>query len=396
MNKLFNRILLLGFLTVILSACESLRNPIRTNDIGDVEIAAMGAQDRAIIASRDGVGQPYKYCAEPPPDAVGNLAQSISAALRAEVGRPGKDAGASFVAANNLAQTVERIYTRSHAVQLFRDASFSLCQAYLIGASRDNTNKELVVANEELAQLYKRRSDSAEKFTLHSDEVYDIEESLYDQGIDVDSLSRAEEIDLQNTNPDLKRLKKLSEELIRERRVIRGRIGDVEKNIIVLSQQAQNYLTSFSDLMDSITPILKLEIAAFYDAELVAAKTKVKFAQPDSVSITDVLKTVSELTTAQADALVDAINKLPKTDTAVCSEGEKKNEEGKCEKENAVKDGEGKQISDVSGGEDTESSCTDEQIKDKNGNCVDKPVESEEEVCPEGQQHNEKKECVAK
>jgi len=393
-------ILALGVVAFLLSGCETIgqiNNPIRTNNLGDIRLAAMKAEERAIIASIDPVSKTYRVCAEPPPDAASNLAKSISAAIQAEVGKPGKSAGVALVAANNLARSVERIYSRSHAVQLFRDASFSLCQAYLIGASRDNRTEELDEANKKLDELDDRLEKIDVRRSQLLDEEFDIEDSLFARGIDIERMSREERKQLELSNDEYGSVKKESRELDGESDLLISRKRELESRVVAISRQTRSYLTAFNTLMERVTTVLNTEVQELYNAELIEAKTKNEVGQVDKVSIDDILSTVSNLTTAQANALVEALNKMPKKDTVVCDEGEKKNNDGECEKEQVIADAEGNAIADSGSVSDAKPECEENQVKDKDGKCIDKPdIATSEETgtCPEGQVLNEEKQGV--
>lgn len=161
-------IILLTIAPLLVTGCASLSNPIKVKTIGDVHIASMEATNRAIIASHDSENSTYIFCAEPPPDAVSNFAQSLSAAIEAEIDRPGGNTKAAITAASSLAKSVEKIYSRSHAVQLFRDASFSLCQAYLIGASRNNSAEGNSRTHTEITHAKQSISDECNLFLLRN------------------------------------------------------------------------------------------------------------------------------------------------------------------------------------------------------------------------------------
>jgi hypothetical protein len=92
------RKLMCFFAPFFLSGCSYLgysQSPITIDSVGELQLATMEETQRAIIVSRGVDGSSNKYCIEPPADAVGKLSQSL-------------------------------------AVQFFREASFSLCQAHLM------------------------------------------------------------------------------------------------------------------------------------------------------------------------------------------------------------------------------------------------------------------------
>ena len=128
------------FAPFFLSGCSYLgysKSPVATENVGEVQVATMAATQRAIIVSRGADGRSYNYCAEPPPDAYSKLTESISAAIKASAGE--NDLAAPGATAASLANSIDKMYSRSLAVQFFRDASFSLCQAHLIGLATNTT-----------------------------------------------------------------------------------------------------------------------------------------------------------------------------------------------------------------------------------------------------------------
>lgn len=134
------RVIILSITAVKVTSCGfNSRHPdiISSTSLGDIEVVAMEATHRAIIASRTKKGEILRYCAEPPPDATASLASSISTALDLN---SGEDKSGSLDIISAIAKSAGNLYTRSHAVQLFRDASFSLCQAHLSGIARLNSS----------------------------------------------------------------------------------------------------------------------------------------------------------------------------------------------------------------------------------------------------------------
>lgn len=104
-------------------------------DHGSAEFMAIKAE-RRMIFSQPNVRpeERVKFCSEPPPDIAESFSDSIKTALNASVEKGSDKMTGSLEMARDYATAVSAIYTRSQGVQLFRDASFTLCQAYLNGA----------------------------------------------------------------------------------------------------------------------------------------------------------------------------------------------------------------------------------------------------------------------
>lgn len=359
------------FLIASLTSCSYFgysKNPIRTNSLGDVKIASMEATTRAIIASKDVAGGDDKYCAEPPPDAVGNLAQSISAALRAEIGKPGRNTGAALAAANSLVVSVEQIYSRSHAVQLFRDASFSLCQAYLIGASRENESDSFVRARQRLVKLTSDRADLADKISILESQMYEIEERLADEdeAFDVLNMNREDGNVFRRTHPELAPLNLQLLTAKNERSGISTRIRETREEVADLALQYRSYLESFEKLMNGIVTVLTAEVAGIYNAELIKAKTLASVANP-TVSTAEILELIKGMNTQQANAIIELIKDAPKSDSPKCSKGNLI--DGKCVEETSLEDSAGAAV----------VVCADEN-KDAQGNCINQEMEAQGQV----------------
>jgi hypothetical protein len=137
------RLITLGLTVVVMGGC-SVFNPSSVPVIEDkVGNGNIGGKDRrvgtlatvaqrrlALIRFEDG-----KFCAEPPPDAVDNISQTLSTALS---GSSGPTTVGAQVAAS-IATVAKQLFYRSQGLQLYRDGMFSLCNAYLNGAVDEPT-----------------------------------------------------------------------------------------------------------------------------------------------------------------------------------------------------------------------------------------------------------------
>jgi hypothetical protein len=113
---------------------------------GEIHLGAISAAHRAVIGKFDPGSQ---FCAEPPPDMANAVASAITAALNLKVEGKGE---LNAEVAKSLVVSVEKLYSRSHSVQYLRDASYSLCQAYINGALKQatstyNTGSEAALSN---------------------------------------------------------------------------------------------------------------------------------------------------------------------------------------------------------------------------------------------------------
>lgn len=127
---------------VAASGCSFLtppiENPIIEHHSGQLGAFATVAERRVVLTKRDFSKTPEaattydsRFCAEPPPDATQSIASALTAAIsgRATGLQANPEASAAF--AKSLETTAKALFQRSQGVQLFRDGSYVLCQAYL-------------------------------------------------------------------------------------------------------------------------------------------------------------------------------------------------------------------------------------------------------------------------
>lgn len=136
---------------------DHMRDPSSNNQIG---ILATTSDRRVVLINTT----TQKFCAEPSPDVVQSLTESLRAVANAnasaqinDVANNTKQGSAALNAeiARQLATTSSALFNRSQGVQLFRDASYALCQAYLNGAVQgdDGTTVHFESARTSLASL---------------------------------------------------------------------------------------------------------------------------------------------------------------------------------------------------------------------------------------------------
>jgi len=93
-----------------------------------------------------------RMCSEPPPDVASALLESLAGKLNASTSS--KLTSGEIDASSYFATSVSEIYTRSQAVQVLRDGSFMLCQAYLNSAVQaDVIRAEAQEKRQEAARL---------------------------------------------------------------------------------------------------------------------------------------------------------------------------------------------------------------------------------------------------
>ena len=136
------RLLGLWIVVVTLGGCALFTSPpsrpVVQDSVGNQDkrigtLATVGQRRMVLIKFEDG-----KFCAEPPPDAVDNIAATLFAALSAKTETI--NASASLGAA--LSTYAKQLLYRSQGLQLYRDGMFSLCNAYLNKAITEDDFKK--------------------------------------------------------------------------------------------------------------------------------------------------------------------------------------------------------------------------------------------------------------
>jgi len=111
-------------------------NPVIEDSIGKSLFRTMSTtSERRIIIVNDMDGSPNRglFCAEPSPDSSDNLASSFSSYLKASEKADLASADVAGGLDKALSTTVQQLGRRSQGLQFFRDASYTLCNAYLNG-----------------------------------------------------------------------------------------------------------------------------------------------------------------------------------------------------------------------------------------------------------------------
>lgn len=124
-------------IALALSGCNTMQTESETmkadrfDDTQEIGMFATQADARVIIANVNA----GRFCAEPPPET--QTTESKSFQLMMEAALNSTDDTAKIQAFRTFSQGLRQLYKRSHTNQIYRDASYYLCQAYLNGALTD-------------------------------------------------------------------------------------------------------------------------------------------------------------------------------------------------------------------------------------------------------------------
>jgi len=111
-----------------------------------------------------------RFCAEPPADAADNVSAALTAVAQAS--DQGRVTEGQLGIAQALATSVKQLFQRSQGVQLYRDGTFMLCNAYLNGAiTQDQFLKKheklletvAPLIDKEIPELHRHKSDEAQQ-----------------------------------------------------------------------------------------------------------------------------------------------------------------------------------------------------------------------------------------
>ncbi|MDP1990181.1 MAG: hypothetical protein Q8K00_04090 [Syntrophales bacterium] len=131
------------FICVSLSACglswiaEPKTNPVIEDRVGihgqqPVGTLATTAERRIVLVKIAKKDPKFGYfCAEPPPDAAENIANSLALAVEAIAKTPEVEASGRVELTKQLVTNVQSLFHRSQGLQLYRDGMYNLCQNYL-------------------------------------------------------------------------------------------------------------------------------------------------------------------------------------------------------------------------------------------------------------------------
>lgn len=132
------RAIIAGVVLVLVQGCSIFTQPKANPVIEDrihnwwgiekVGVLATTPERRVVIVKMP----ENRFCAEPSADAADNVSAALTAV--AEASAQGRVTDAQLGFAQTLATSVKQLFQRSQGVQLYRDGTFMLCNAYLNGA----------------------------------------------------------------------------------------------------------------------------------------------------------------------------------------------------------------------------------------------------------------------
>ncbi|WP_215407694.1 hypothetical protein [Vibrio gigantis] len=223
------------------SNTEKFTLPNTGNNFGVVVLEA----DKRVILMRGN-----KVCAEPPPETQTTKNDSLNVLAQAVLS---EDQQISAQATRAYSIGVQQLYVRSHTNQLYRDASYALCQGYLSGAL---TNEGLMIQVSNFKQSALRWIDlSIVKFveiksTLDTDKQSDLIKIID---------NRISTLNAERTSIETQTTKLLSS--------LESNSNSIEVNAYL---SAQNYYTNLA-----FTTLI-LEFNKFYDANAQLDKGKIQ------------------------------------------------------------------------------------------------------------------------
>jgi hypothetical protein len=168
------QVIVAGFMIMLIQGCSLFTPPKAKPVIEDrssswgwsqekVGVLATTPERRVVVIK----WPDNKFCAEPPADAADNVSAALT--LIAEAAAKGQITQAQLGIASSLATTVKQLFQRSQGVQLYRDGTFMLCNAYLNGAITPaqflQRHEELLktvtpLIDKEIPELHKLKLDS--------------------------------------------------------------------------------------------------------------------------------------------------------------------------------------------------------------------------------------------
>lgn len=313
MRRLKLLFLLLALMTI--QGCSGVvtmegYEPDRISEIG---IYAVDSSKRVIMADMDN----GRFCAEPPPETQMESESSFRMLLEAAIDTT-SDTG-KIEAYRALSEKAKQLYRRSHSVQMYRDASYYLCQSYVNGA--------LSISPDKVKEVQKVFSDKKDKFsdTLESkistlDNLETEKESL------LLDLSTAEEKDRTEVE---KALAEKEEELAQSREKILELKLEIQSAELILRFSElftdDIYMVAQMMLARRAFQSLDAEVGEFYESERSREKGKNEAMSSELESFRKEFQTITEqLTTIQAgvDANAEKIKALEPEDGSSDDEDE--------------------------------------------------------------------------
>jgi len=313
MRRLKLLFLLLALLTI--QGCSGVvtMDGLADDDISEIGIYAVDSSKRVIMADMDN----GRFCAEPPPETQMESESSFRMLLEAAIDTT-SDTG-KIEAYRALSEKAKQLYRRSHSVQMYRDASYYLCQSYVNGALSISPDKA-----EEVQKVFsgkkKKSSDLLESKESALNSLETDKESL------VSKLSTVEESDRTAVEDAVD---KKEEELAELRKEIRELELEVQSAELILKFTElftdDIYMVAQMMLARRAFQSLDAEVGEFYESELSREKGKNEAMSSELESFRKEFQTITEqLTTIQAgvDANAEKIKALEPEDGSSDDEDE--------------------------------------------------------------------------
>lgn len=235
---------------------------IQGNDVSEIGIYAVDSSQRVIMADMDN----GRFCAEPPPETQMESESSFRMLLEAAINSE-EDAG-KIEAYRALSEKAKQLYRRSHAVQMYRDASYYLCQSYVNGALSISSEKikdiqsVFSVDKQKYKELLKEQNSSLKNLEIEKRNLVSKLNSVQGNG---DTELNAQ---LSDKEKEIERLRKEILELELELRAAEFMVRFTE----LFSDDI--YMVSQMMLAQRAFRSLDGEISEFYESELSREKGK--------------------------------------------------------------------------------------------------------------------------
>jgi len=283
--------------------------------ISEIGIYAVDSSKRVIMADMDN----GLFCAEPPPETHLESESSFRMLLEAAIDTT-SDTG-KIEAYRALSEKAKQLYRRSHSVQLYRDASYYLCQSYVNGALTVSPKVRQELLNE-YASVEEKNRESLEQMTSQLEELQDLNKSLVRQ---MGTVEGDDDTDSKNALAELEaKVKGLLEEVDE----LREEAQSVELMLKFTETISDDvYLVAQMMLAQRAFRSLDAEVSEFYESELSREKGKNEAMSSELESFRKEFQTITEqLTTIQAgvDANAEQIKALEPEDGSSKDEEEKK------------------------------------------------------------------------
>lgn len=119
MFRIFN--IAIAIFLLLNTGCMKNLYPIEREDLGTAMSLTLDGSKRSILVNKKN----GRFCSEPPPDAIAQIAAKLTASLSAP------NAGVQASGTGNLDVNILSLFQRSQGVQVLRDGMYRVCEAYL-------------------------------------------------------------------------------------------------------------------------------------------------------------------------------------------------------------------------------------------------------------------------